>query len=253
MKHIHNRYVLSYTYNKYGLNVSREYIESRLKFIRPYIKRNMKILELGCGDGLLGEVIKRKFDCELYGIDTSSSGVSLAKRRGIIAKIADLNEDLPYEDNTFDMIFSDQLLEHVYRTDHLLDEMHRILKPGGVVITITPNLSFWVNRILFPFGFYPMFLEASEKTKIYGLKSLKRFITDSKSMGHIRVFNKAALLDIFQNHNYFIAAIKGSSLSWILPSLLKHLYDHMDRFFALFPPLSRDIVVIAFKPKTNKK
>jgi len=252
MKNISNQYVQSYTYNVLSGNVDREYINKRLTYIRPNLKNVKKILELGCGDGLLAVEVKKESGCEVYGLDISRSGIALAKERGIHAQLADLNEDLPYKDATFDIIFSDQLLEHIFRTDHLLDEMYRVLKPNGVVITVTPNLSFWLNRILFLFGFYPMFLEVSENTKIYGLKSLKRFIIDKNSMGHIRVFNLEALKDIFQNHGFRLKMIHGDSLSWNLPSPFKQFYDLLDRFFSLFPSLSRDLIIEVNKPKRGR-
>jgi SAM-dependent methyltransferase len=184
----------------------------------------------------------------MYGMDLSTTGVRIAKKRGIRARVADLNENFPYRGSSFDMIISDQVLEHVFRTDHLLDEIYRTLKPGGVVITITPNLSFWLNRVLFLFGFYPMFLEASERTKVYGLKLLKRFIVDKNSMGHVRLFNKATLKDIFESHGYDSIFIMGSPLSWVIPFPWKYIYDITDMFFSLFPSLSRDLIVIANKP-----
>jgi len=92
----------------------------------------------------------------------------------------------------------------------------------------------------------------SENTKIYGLKSLKRFIIDKNSMGHIRVFNLEALKDIFQNHGFRLKMIHGDSLSWNLPSPFKQFYDLLDRFFSLFPSLSRDLIIEVNKPKRGR-
>ncbi|OGG11310.1 hypothetical protein A2Z00_02430 [Candidatus Gottesmanbacteria bacterium RBG_13_45_10] len=243
-----NRKILhSYKYNEHIPSHQAEYVESRLHYIRPYLTNVGKILELGCGEGLLSERIKRESACEFYGLDISPSGVRLAKKRGIIAQVADLNEDLPYLDNSFDMILSDQVLEHVFRTDHLFDEIYRILKPKGTVILITPNLSFWLNRALFPLGYYPIFSEASERSKMYGTKVLKRLIKDNSAVGHIRVFNQAALEDIFSAHNLQIKKMQGLPMSWGLPSTLRIFYDLIDRFFSLFPSLSRDVLVVAVK------
>ena len=52
------------------------------------------------------------------------------------------NEPLPYEDNSFDYVFSKSVLEHFYYPEELVQEIFRILKPGGLVITMVPD---WVS------------------------------------------------------------------------------------------------------------
>lgn len=237
----------AYQYSAYDNDFLIEFIKLRMEYIRPYIKNRKKILELGCGQGILGEMIKRENQCEIYGTDISKSGIRLARGRGLHAKIADLNKRLPYKSNSFDAIVSDSLLEHIYRTDQLLGEMYRVLKPGGICITITPNLSFWLNRVIFIFGCYPIFLECSEKFKTYGIKPLNIFIKDMHAMGHVRVFNMSALEDMFRYHRFSVLAKKGIPLGWQMPPFLKQTYGFLDRIFSLFPSLSRDIFLVAEK------
>ena len=47
-------------------------------------------------------------------------------------------ESLPYEDN-FDLVFSDNVMEHIENPDQIFSEVHRVLKPGGIFIFKTPN------------------------------------------------------------------------------------------------------------------
>lgn len=222
--------------------------QRRMRLFTPYIRGTDRVLELGCGKGLLGEQIQKHSRAQVYGVDISPSGIRIANRRGVLAKAADLNKRLPFPDSFFDVVMSDQLLEHVYKTDHLLDEIYRILKPGGTVITVTPNLSFWLNRILFFFGIYPVFLETGERSKLYGMRFLKTYIKDEGTMGHIHVFNRHALEDIFLAHRFHIERIAGSPFSWQLPKALQMLYNAFDIFFGLFPSYARDIVLVAKKP-----
>lgn len=223
--------------------------EQRVKLFFPYIAGAKNILELGCGKGLLGEQIRKNTNAQVYGVDISMSGIELAKNRGILAKIADLNKRLPFSDNFFDVVLSDQLLEHIYKTDYLLDEVCRILRPGGIVITITPNLSFWLNRILFLIGIYPIFLETGERSKTYGMKFLKKYVHDTDSQGHIHVFNRHALEDMFCAHGFNIMRVYGSPFPWQIPKFFQMIYNAVDNFFALFPSLARDIVLVAVKPQ----
>lgn len=247
MKQHHTHYAVPYVYT------NRDRVElvvppiKRMKLFTPYIREGDRVLELGCGKGLLGEQIQMSTEALVYGVDISPSGIQLAKKRGVLAKVADLNKRLPFNNGYFDVIVSDQLFEHVYKTDHLLSEIFRILKPGGIVVTVTPNLSFWLNRIFFMFGIYPVFLETGELSKTYGMRWLKKNIADSKPQGHIHVFNKSALEDIFVAHGFTISRVFGSPFPWQLPKLTLIAYNAVDKLFAHWSGLARDIVLIATK------
>ena len=49
------------------------------------------------------------------------------------------NEKLPYEDNYFDVIYSKSIIEHFYFPEKIFQEAYRVLKPGGIIITLTPE------------------------------------------------------------------------------------------------------------------
>ena len=147
----------------------------------------------------------------------------------------------------FDLLISDQLIEHIYNTDFFLQECHRVLKKGGYLITITPNLSYWMNRVLFLFGLYPIFLEVSTIKKTMGQKFLKKIMKDQEAMGHIRVFNLAALTDILESQGFIVQSKVGIPVSFNLPLVLKIFYDFFDKLFARDVSLARDIMIVAKK------
>ena len=104
---------------------------------RYQISENKQILDLGCGRG---EFLKGFIRCGLngYGVDQSLIGKSICPEAKILQ--SDLESiPLPYEDNSFDVIFSKSVLEHFYYPEKLVKEMFRILKPGGLVITMVPD------------------------------------------------------------------------------------------------------------------
>lgn len=49
------------------------------------------------------------------------------------------NINLPYNDSTFDCVFSKSFIEHFYYPEQIIQAIYRILKPGGTVITMTPD------------------------------------------------------------------------------------------------------------------
>lgn len=98
------------------------------------LPRNSKVLELGAGDGVQTTVLRTLFD-DVVPIDVDPSDVV----EGLI--VADA-ADLPFEDNSFNVIFSSNVLEHVEDLDSAFSEMKRVLKPGGIMIHTMPT-SIW--------------------------------------------------------------------------------------------------------------
>lgn len=239
-------------YSKEQIASIKKHAKKRIRYFEKYLTLNnpKKILELGCGEGSLASEIKKITNATIYGIDISSTSVRQAKNKGIVAKIADLNFGIPFAARSFDVVICDQLIEHINNTDLLLKESRRVLRNNGYLIIITPNLSFWMNRILFPFGIYPVFLEASLLKKTIGQKFLKRFIVDQEAMGHVRVFNLVALVDILELQGFTIEKRIGIPQTFNLPKIYKIFYDLIDLTFSKIPSFARDIMIVARKTKT---
>ena len=103
-----------------------------------YIKKNnLKLLDVGCGRGeFLNGFLNCGLDC--FGADQSKTAKMYNK--SINLKLVNLETDpLPYKDNFFDVVFSKSVLEHFYKPELLVKEMHRVLKPGGTIITLCPD------------------------------------------------------------------------------------------------------------------
>lgn len=104
----------------------------------PNIK-NLKILELGSGRGFLTKYLKDK-GLDIMGSDFNKFNLKLAK------KINNINLDyinalnINYPDNTFDMVISTELIEHLPDVNKHIKEIKRILKLGGYYCFSTPNV-----------------------------------------------------------------------------------------------------------------
>src|SRR5581483_817052 len=145
------------------------YYSERLKAFSEILgeRKFSTVLDAGCGDGGLLKEMQKKWEFDAYGLDISKNGTDRAKKNGIKAKVADLSKKFPFNDEIkFDLIIANELIEHLNDPDLFLRECNRVLARDGLLIIGTPNLNFWLNRILFLFGIYPMFLEASTEKKI---------------------------------------------------------------------------------------
>jgi SAM-dependent methyltransferase len=92
-------------------------------------QRGERILDLGCGDGRLTERILAA-GADVEGVDASPTMIEAARARGIKA-IEAKAEQLPYDDTSFDAVFSNAALHWVRDQDAMMDQVHRVLKPGG--------------------------------------------------------------------------------------------------------------------------
>ena len=75
--------------------------------------------------------------------------------RGIEARRGDLNEPLPFEEDSFDAVVANQVLEHLHNTDLFITEIYRVLRPGGYAVVSTPNLAAWHNIACLFLGWVP--------------------------------------------------------------------------------------------------
>jgi ubiquinone/menaquinone biosynthesis C-methylase UbiE len=108
-----------------------------------------KTLEVGSGLGVNHIVWSKKFKIDGYGIEPSEEGFDssfLVSRRLIElngldpAKIVNAKgEQLPFESDSFDIIYSTTVLEHTENPEAVLDEAMRVLRPGGVMQFVYPN------------------------------------------------------------------------------------------------------------------
>ena len=103
------------------------------------LKPNSSALEVGCGSGGYALYLAERVGCRLLCLDVNAPGVhnanQLAAARGLAARVhfeqCDASKHLPFDDNTFDAVFSNDVLCHLPGRPEVLCEVFRVLKPGG--------------------------------------------------------------------------------------------------------------------------
>jgi len=139
-------------------------ILARYLSARYDMKEGSRFLDLGCGRG---DFLRGFIRCGLngHGVDRSDAAKSICPEAEILQ--SDLaNEPLPYDDNSFDIVFSKSVLEHFYYPERLVQEIYRILRPGGLVITMVPD---WGSM-------YKTFYDDFTHRTPYTLASLKNML-----------------------------------------------------------------------------
>lgn len=111
-----------------------------------------KVLDIGCGDGRMGEVLKEK-GAVVFGTDISEKAVEKAAHVLDKAFIFNAEEgNFSCLDNDFDIIISSEVIEHLFNPKNFLLALRNIMKKDAVMVITTPNFLMWTNRIRMFFG-----------------------------------------------------------------------------------------------------
>ena len=114
------------------------------------------LLDLGTHRGDFTAALRAAWRPErVAGIELIERHAAAARTRGIEVEVADLDDGLPFESESFDVVHANQVIEHVRRTDLLLREIRRVVKPDGIVCISTNNLASWHNVISLGLGCSP--------------------------------------------------------------------------------------------------
>jgi ubiquinone/menaquinone biosynthesis C-methylase UbiE len=135
-----------------------------IALIKELEKTPTEILDVGCGTGYLANEMKRLYpNANVIGIDISKKALSIGKTeyKQITFMEVDAEKILPFFDNRFDLVISGEHIEHLKDPDTYLSEINRIMKKDSILILTTPNLAYWLSRMLLLFGRQPYYLEPS--------------------------------------------------------------------------------------------
>jgi ubiquinone/menaquinone biosynthesis C-methylase UbiE len=94
------------------------------------------VLEIGCGTGVMASRIHDLPGVTLVATDFSPRFVELTAARGIDARQADICY-LPFDDGSFDVVYAGWMLYHVRDLERALNEVRRVLRPGGTFVAVT--------------------------------------------------------------------------------------------------------------------
>jgi methionine biosynthesis protein MetW len=117
--------------------------------IYQLIGRRLKVLDIGCGTGRLGEKLRLEKNCYVVGVEANDQAVSLAKQRLNDVILADIERlsSLPYLEKNFDVIVFADVLEHLKDPKKALTFFKEYLKDEGYIIASIPNVANWTVRI----------------------------------------------------------------------------------------------------------
>jgi SAM-dependent methyltransferase len=115
-------------------------LELRRRFLLANMSRGERVLDLGCGDGRFTAIIAEA-GAAAVGIEVAQAAVDRATQAHpeLDFRLAEIDGPLPLADNTFDLVFATEVIEHVADTARWLSEARRVLAPRGRLLLSTPS------------------------------------------------------------------------------------------------------------------
>jgi len=123
----------------------RRHYEYRCQALRQIAPSGGVVLDVGCGTGGFLAALCHDGLWQGVGVDFAAGAVQVARRQGVSARLGELS-DLRFPDAEFDAVTLWEVIEHVLDPLELIQEIHRILKPGGRLWLSTPNGESWQAR-----------------------------------------------------------------------------------------------------------
>jgi SAM-dependent methyltransferase len=191
----------------------REYRRKLLASLEP--DGDAVLLDVGCDDGAWTDEVRRRLHVpagQVHGLEVVPERAALARDRGFDVRVADIEQEWPFEGETFTVVHANQVIEHVKRLDHFATEVRRVLRPAGLALICTENLASWHNVLALVLGYQPFSL-----TNVSSLRPIGNPLAlhageppGSESLQHIHVMTLSALRDLFVAHGFTVESAWGA-------------------------------------------
>jgi 2-polyprenyl-3-methyl-5-hydroxy-6-metoxy-1,4-benzoquinol methylase len=174
--------------------VDRQKIMSDYMYLQEH--KPGKLLDIGCGNGyFLKQMQQRGWD--VVGTDFDEAAVNAVKQIGIDAYVGDLST-IKFEDNSFDAITLNNVIEHLYDPLGCLEKSRNLLRDGGQLTVITPNIESFGHS---HFKQYWRGLETPRHLFLFSPKTLKA-IAEKAGFKEIKSFTIISIKEIIKPGMY---------------------------------------------------
>ena len=120
-------------------------MKQEFKIIANLVEKNTRVLDVGCGDGTLIELLKNNKKIDIRGIEISKKNVQKCIEKGLTVIEGDAEKDLAQFPNaSFDFVILSQTLQAFLNPEIVINELLRV---GKKAIVTVPNFGFWKVRL----------------------------------------------------------------------------------------------------------
>jgi SAM-dependent methyltransferase len=163
--------------------------DRRLGMVRRFIDlEGARVLDVGCG---IGTYVRRfrAFTDDVHGLEVEPERVAEASRE-LPNIVCGVGEALPWPDDHFDLVFSNEVIEHVQDDRRTAAEMVRVARPGGLIVLFAPNR-------LYPFETHGAYIGGRY---VFGNVPFVNWFPDpvrDRLAPHVRAYTRRGIRDLF--------------------------------------------------------
>jgi len=191
--------------------VSKERTDRLVRLITSLTEKPARLLDIGCGTGRFSIPLAVSLDgCTVFGADSSELMLSEARQKPCADRVAWLIEDISaqsFADGTFDVVFISDLLHHLDCPVDALRECHRILRPGGWLISKYGALEHIIDDP------EHKFFEGTIAVDTVRTPTTEEMVDWLASAGFTRIDSKTEKERTRHSGNHRLAAAKAKSIS----------------------------------------
>ncbi len=132
-------------------------------------------LDIGCREGLQSRWLEQK------GYNVTSIDIEKSYKK---CQVVDVNETLPFDDASFDLIWCSEVIEHLDAPQHAASEFRRVLKKDGEMILTTPNSYFLLMRLLYMLGTTPQKVQRDDHKHFFTETDIRRIFPNATIYGY---------------------------------------------------------------------
>lgn len=236
----------SYDSLYHGVSIPEERIKLMLRLVCTLKPQSM--LDVGCGDGSLTVRFREELKVPFVaGLELSEDGAMMARKRDVNVHVVDFNsEGFPFLSDTFDFVLCSEVIEHLFDPDHLVQEISRTLKVGGILLLTTPNISSWYDRFALLLGYQPISISTSLKHPATG----RLFRIESEAgREHIRFFTQRALKETMARYGLRPIRVAGWMKAPPAGTPAMGLVKVLNSVFSLVSGLCTTSIIVCKKEK----
>ncbi len=205
---------------------NRYYKNVRLEMQELFPQGAKRVLDVGCGNGAMADQLRQKFDIEVWGIEFMKAEAVLAKEKldhVIVDTVENSIDRLP--EDYFDVIYFNDVLEHLVDPYDVLKKIRAKLSDNGMVISSIPNVRY--HAVLTHYLF--------DKNWRYESAGIMDFT-------HLRFFTSKSIRKMFRKAGYHILQHKGINRTRSLKPYLYNLFllfTAKDMFYVQYATIAR--------------
>lgn len=192
------------------------------------------ILEAGCGSGAITNWFSSHYSkVQFVGVDISQIGIDMARTKALENtryETADLKK-LPFENNQFDLVFSQSVLEHVVGWELAVREMHRVIAPGGKLLIRVENAGVSHAPSLLHALFNYLTCRNRSRTMNPSFELREGAWDDHESNFDVQGIPSDVLLRVMRNEGFAISYFTTGTDAWRASKELKPLLISYLNFF----------------------